>query len=85
MKRTTKWRLRWPLLLPALWLAVLGMTILLAHFVFGAGWERATGIAALIFGSILLNGLLATWEDEQPGGFNHPTPEQLRRPSAQQK
>jgi hypothetical protein len=28
---------------------------------------------AIAFGALLANGWLATWEDNQPGGFNNPT------------
>jgi hypothetical protein len=30
---------------------------------------------------ILANGLLATWEDEQPGGFNNPLPKKTGKGS----
>jgi hypothetical protein len=35
------------------------------------GW-KAIGIGAMIAVSMILNGILAEWEDDQPGGFNNP-------------
>ena len=34
---------------------------------------RFWGSFAVIVIAMLANGFLATWEDEQPGGFNNPT------------
>lgn len=34
----------------------------------------------IAFGAMLVNGWLAEWEDNQPGGFNNPLPDDLSSP-----
>ena len=74
-------RMRLSFLIPLAWLASATIGVLVAHFFFGVGWGWSVGGAALVLVSIFLNGLLATWEDEQPGGFNNPTPKQTGKDS----
>lgn len=61
------------------WLAVATAGVLIAHFGFAARWTYSIGGAVIVLGAVFLNGLLATWEDEQPGGFNDPAPQQPGR------
>jgi hypothetical protein len=37
---------------------------------------------AIVVGSMVVNGWLAEWEDNRPGGFNNPTPDERTAPSA---
>jgi formate hydrogenlyase subunit 3/multisubunit Na+/H+ antiporter MnhD subunit len=46
----------------------LGMTIIASWL---WGWKGFVG-ALIVAGAIILNGFLAEWEDNQPGGFNNP-------------
>lgn len=39
-------------------------------------------LGIVIFG-VLVNGIIANWEDEQPGGFHNPYPEERRDDSPQ--
>ena len=61
-------------------LALVGAIALAASFVFGFGFLRAF-VATLA--ALLINGLVATLEDDLPGGFNNPhgtdTPRYARR------
>jgi hypothetical protein len=55
---------------PALWiLAIAAVSACLAAFTPLSFWA----LLAIIVGSVLVNGLLATVEDDLPGGFNNPS------------
>ena len=54
-----------------------GLTIIIGSIAFGvfhAGHPIAALVIIVIPVSMILNGFLAEWEDNQPGGFNDPTP-----------
>jgi hypothetical protein len=68
-------------LIPLAWLAAATVGVLVAHFVFHVSWAMSFGGAAIGLAAVFLNGLLATWEDEQPGGFHNPTPKQTQKDS----
>lgn len=54
---------------PALWiLAIAAVSACLAAFTPLSFWA----VLAIIVGSVLINGLVATVEDDLPGGFNNP-------------
>src|SRR5438105_1343143 len=61
------------------WLAIATVGVLIAHLLFGARLSISIWVAILVLLSSFVNGWLATWEDEQPGGFNNPEPGQTRR------
>ena len=56
----------WPTFLALLVCAPLAFV---AHWIFGASFWLALPI--IVF-ALVVNGALAVWEDEQPGGFNNP-------------
>jgi len=60
--------IHWPSLFIGLSIASLGGW-LLQHFT-SLGWWPAFGIAV---GALIVNGVVATIEDDRPGGFNNPT------------
>lgn len=39
------------------------------------------GCLAIVVGAMMANGWLAAWEDDQPGGFNNPTPDDPSAPT----
>jgi hypothetical protein len=49
------------------WLAISLVIGAIAHFGFGQNFIASAVIAGV---ALTLNGLLAEWEDRQPGGFN---------------
>ena len=51
--------------------ALIGVVAVFAYRYFGG---LAAGIVVLVPLSLIANGWLAEWEDEQPGGFNNPHP-----------
>jgi len=61
------------------WLAVATAGVLIAHVGFAARWSISIAGAIIVMSSVFLNGLLATWEDEQPGGFCDPAAKQPDR------
>lgn len=63
------------------WLAVGTVGVVIAHFVFSIGWGVSIVVAALMLLAVFLNGLLASWEDEQPSGFHNPRPDQTQKDS----
>lgn len=58
------------------WLIVAIITVFALHLLAGLSFWAAVGFTTLGLLCILANGLLLTWEDEQPGGFNNPLPKQ---------
>jgi len=58
-----------------IWLFIAALIIIVLHFGFSWDYAWSVGVAIIVFVSVFLNGLLATWEDEQPGGFNNPLPD----------
>ncbi len=70
----------------SLWLVVGIIIVFALHFAAGLSYLAACGFVLLGLVCIFLNGLLAMWEDEQPGGFNNPRPsEEIRQKSDAQK
>ena len=54
-----------------------GLAIVIGSIAFGvfrAGHPIAAVVIIMIPLSMIMNGFLAEWEDNQPGGFNNPTP-----------
>lgn len=66
------------------WLVVGVVAVFMLHFLAGVGYWAAVGITGLGLLCILANGLLASWEDEQPGGFNAPLPKETEKGSEQE-
>ena len=53
----------------------LGMTVVCSVIATGVWYFTDFGFwpaLGIIVAAVLVNGWLATWEDEQPGGFNNP-------------
>jgi hypothetical protein len=57
-------------------LRFLGVAALVAYAISAFSKEPFWMCFAVTAIAILANGWLATWEDEQPGGFNNPTDDQ---------
>lgn len=51
----------------------MGLALLLALGLWAIGGVPFLACFLIAVFAILVNGLLATWEDEQPGGFHNPT------------
>ncbi len=56
-----------------LWTAIFALAALIMHFFFLINFYAAMGFGAIGLVAIFINGCVATWEDDQPGGFNNPT------------
>lgn len=67
--------------IPLVWFAVATIGVFIAHFAFAVRWTASLGGAAIILVAVFVNGLIATREDELPGGFNNPTPKQTEKDS----
>jgi len=61
------------------WLFIATALALVLRFVFGYDYPWSIGIAVIVLLSVFLNGLLAAWEDEQPGGYNNPLPSEKKK------
>ena len=64
--------------IPIFWLAIFIVAVLVMHFRFSVNLYAALGFGIIGLIAIFINGLIATWEDDQPGGFNNPTPEKVK-------
>lgn len=51
-------------------LVVAGLLAVIVHWLTPA--VPFWGAFVIAYGAMLVNGLVATWEDNKPGGFNHP-------------
>lgn len=61
--------IHWPIFLLSVGL------ILIAARIFSGGFGVAFWIAAAVLAvAVLINGIVAIFEDERPGGFNNPKP-----------
>lgn len=67
--------------IPLIWLFLVIVGMAVAHFKFEAAWGVCAIGGVLAVGTILLNGWLMQWEDEEPGGFNNPTPNESEKDS----
>jgi hypothetical protein len=63
------------------WLIIGIAAVFMLHFLAGFSYLAAVGITIFGLLCILANGLLATWEDERPGGFNNPLPQKSKKGS----
>lgn len=56
------------------WLFILLVAIVVVTAYFVSRWDHLNYLLVIVIVAvaILINGLLASWEDNQPGGFNNP-------------
>jgi len=58
-------------LIPIFWAAIFIVAVFVMHFRFSVHLYAAIGFGVIGLIAIFINGWLATWEDDQPGGFNN--------------